>query len=92
MNKLQKLKKRAFENPKVKHEYDQLAEEFELIDTLLRMREQAGLTQEELANRMGTNKSNICRLERGNTNPSLSTLKKYAKACGFQITMDFHVA
>jgi transcriptional regulator with XRE-family HTH domain len=74
------------------YEYDQLAEEFELIHTLLAMREKSGLSQAELAQRMGTNKSSICRLEKGNTDPSLSTLKKYAKACGFQITMDFHPA
>ena len=44
-------------------------------------------TQDELANLMGTHKSNISRLETGNSNPSWKTLKKYAHACGFKITM-----
>lgn len=92
MSKLQQLKERALQNPDVRREYDALAEEFELIDKLLKMRESAGLTQDELARRMGTKKSNVSRLERGNTNPSWKTLKKYAHACGFQITMDFCAA
>ncbi|MEW8507454.1 MAG: helix-turn-helix transcriptional regulator [Candidatus Thiodiazotropha sp.] len=91
MSKLQQLKKRALQKPEVQREYDTLAEEFELIDKLLKMRSAAGLTQEELARRMGTKKSNISRLERGNTNPSWKTLKKYAHACGFEISMDFRV-
>ncbi|MCW8125646.1 helix-turn-helix domain-containing protein [Microbulbifer halophilus] len=92
MSELQKLKERALQTPEVRHEYDALEEEFELIDKLLKMRTAAGLTQEELAQRMGTQKSNICRLERGNTNPSWKVLKKYAHACGFEITVEFHAA
>lgn len=88
MSKLQQLKERALQNSSVRREYEALAEEFELIDKLLKMRESAGLTQDELARRMGTKKSNVCRLEKGNANPSWKTLKKYAHACGFQITMD----
>jgi transcriptional regulator with XRE-family HTH domain len=71
----------------VKHEYDQLEREFSLIDPLLSMRTQAGLTQEEVAQRMHTQKGNISRLEEGNANPSWSTLQKYAHACGFGLTL-----
>ncbi|MFC6632495.1 helix-turn-helix domain-containing protein [Microbulbifer taiwanensis] len=92
MSKLQKLKDRALQAPEVQREYDALEEEFELIDKLLKMRTAAGLTQEELAHRMGTKKSNICRLEKGNTNPSWKVLKKYAHACGFEISVEFHAA
>jgi len=90
MNKLQKLKERALQKPEVRLEYEALEEEFALINSLLKMRKSAGLTQEELARRMGTKKSNICRLERGNTNPNWNTLKKYSHACGFEITMGFN--
>lgn len=38
MSKLQQLKERAFQNPEVRYEYDALAEEFEFIDTLLKIR------------------------------------------------------
>ncbi|PID44317.1 MAG: XRE family transcriptional regulator [Gammaproteobacteria bacterium] len=92
MSKLQQLKARALQKPEVRQEYDALAEEFEFIDALLKMRTAAGLTQDELAHRMGTKKSNISRLEKGGTNPSWGTLKKYAHACGFELSMDFHPA
>jgi len=92
MSKLQQLKERALQKPKVHQEYEALAEEFEFIGALLKMRAAAGLTQDELARRMGTKKSNISRLEKGGTNPSWGTLKRYANACGFELSMDFHAA
>ena len=91
MNKLQKLKEHALQKQEVRREYEALAEEFEFIDTLIKMRSAAGLTQDELARRMGTQKSNISRLEKGG-NPSWATLRKYAHACGFQLSMGFHPA
>ena len=92
MSKLQQLKERALQQPEVRQEYNALSEEFEMIDKLLQIRSAAGLTQDEVARRMGTQKSNVCRLEKGNGNPSWNTLKKYAHACGFEITVDFHAA
>ena len=90
MSKLTQLKERALQKPEVLEEYNALAEEFELIDKQLNMRASAHLTQEELARKMGTHKSNICRLEKGGANPSWTTLKKYAHACGFEISLGFH--
>ena len=84
---LQKLKQRALTNPNVKAEYEKLESEFNLIDQLLSMRTKAGLTQEQVAERMQTQKSNISRLEKGNANPSWSTLLKYAHACGFELSL-----
>jgi DNA-binding XRE family transcriptional regulator len=92
MTNLQQLKERALKNPQVQREYDALAEEFEFIDALLKMRAAASLTQDELARRMGTKKSNISRLEKGGSNPSWGTLKKYAHACGFELSMNFNSA
>ncbi|WP_339805973.1 helix-turn-helix transcriptional regulator [uncultured Marinobacter sp.] len=85
---LHEFKKKALENEEVRKEYDALQDEFSLIDQLLTMRGKAGLTQEEVAERLGTNKSNISRLERGRSNPSWSTLNKYAAACGFGIRLE----
>lgn len=84
---LQKLKQRALANVEVKNEYDKLESEFSFIDQLLTMRTKAGLTQEQVAERMHTQKSNVSRLEKGNANPSWSTLQKYAHACGFELTL-----
>nr|WP_273208101.1 helix-turn-helix transcriptional regulator [Marinobacter subterrani] len=75
-------------NPEVRKEYDALQDEFNLIDQLVTMRTSAGLTQEEVANKLGTNKSNISRLEHGKGNPSWSTLNKYAAACGFRVKLE----
>ena len=84
---LQKLKQRALADTEVKAEYDVLENEFAFIDQLLSMRAQAGLTQAQVAEKMQTQKSNVSRLERGNANPSWSTLLKYAHACGFELTI-----
>jgi DNA-binding XRE family transcriptional regulator len=81
------LKNKAFQNPEVKAEYDLLESEFSLIDTLLTMRKKAGLTQDEVAKKLGTQRSNISRLEKGSTNPSWRTLQNYAHACGFELAM-----
>ncbi|WP_425642257.1 helix-turn-helix domain-containing protein [Marinomonas gallaica] len=85
---LKDLKQRALSNPEVRDEYNNLESEFSLIDQLLSMRTKAGLTQEQVAERMHTQKSNISRLERGNANPSWQTLLKYAKACGFELGLE----
>lgn len=54
---IESLKKRALRNPDVKAEYEALHDEFDLIDQLLTMRSQAGLTQEQVALRMNTQKA-----------------------------------
>ena len=57
-----------------------------VLDLLLKARHAAGLTQAEVAERMGTQPPAVARLERalatGKHSPSLATLRKYAKACG----------
>lgn len=72
------------DNPDVKAEYDALKDEFSLFDELLQARMNAGLTQAEVADRMGTKTPAIARLEAGGGNkqhsPSLTTLRKYADA------------
>lgn len=87
---LKKLKESALANPDVKAEYEKLEIEFSIIDQLLSMRTRAGLTQDEVARKMKTQKSNISRLERGSSNPSWSTLLKYAHACGFELSFTAH--
>jgi len=85
---LKALKKEAFKDKAVSDEYEKLAGEFEFIDQLISMRSKAGLTQDELAKRIGTAKSNISRLERGRGNPSWGTLQKYAQACGYRVKLE----
>ena len=73
--------------PGVRAEVERIErEEGELLDALLKARQEAGLTQAELAERMGTHAPAIARLERslatGKHSPSVATLRRYVKACG----------
>ncbi|MEZ5424231.1 MAG: helix-turn-helix transcriptional regulator [Pyrinomonadaceae bacterium] len=66
--------------------YDALELEYQLLDQMLRARSRAGLTQDAVAERMGTTKSAVSRLESaGKHTPSLSTLKRYARAVGCEL-------
>jgi transcriptional regulator with XRE-family HTH domain len=83
------IKSRALERPDVKTEYDRLGEEFALIDEFLKARASAGMSQAEIAKRMGTTQSAVARLEsgRGKHSPSLATLRKYAHALGCRLDL-----
>lgn len=74
------IKAELLADPEVKREYDALAPEFEFSAELLRARLRAGLSQAELAERMGTSQSAIARLESGQTLPSTKTLLRFADA------------
>ncbi len=63
--------------------HDALALEYQVANQMLKARSRAGLTQDAVAERMGTTKSAVSRLESaGKHTPSLATLKRYAKAVG----------
>lgn len=77
------------EDPAFKQEYEALEVEFSLFDELLRARQEAGLTQAEVAERMGTKASAVARLEAGGGSkkhsPSVATLRKYAEVVGHRL-------
>jgi transcriptional regulator with XRE-family HTH domain len=83
------LKERALKRADVKSEYERLDEEFTLLDEFLRARAAAGISQSEVAERMGTTQSAVARLEsgRGKHSPSLATLRKYARALGCSLDL-----
>ena len=82
MTELAALKARILANPEARAEYDAQALEFDLVRELIVVRNRAGLTQSELAERMQTTQSTIARLESGRTMPSMRTLARYAEATG----------
>jgi len=83
------VKSRALERADVRAEYNLLDEEFVLLDEFLKARAAAGITQAEIAERMGTTQSAIARLEsgRGKHSPSLATLRRYAHALGCRLDL-----
>lgn len=85
----EELKEEILANPEVKMEYDALEPEFQLILALLELRNEQNLSQQEIANRTGINRSDISRIEHGNANPSLKTMKRIAKALGKQLKISF---
>ena len=85
------FRKKALKNPAVKAEYEALSAVFEMKRRMIAMRMDAGVTQEELAKRLGTAKSNISRLESLNSDisPRLSTIEDYARALGYSARIEF---
>ena len=81
--------KESLKNPKIKAEYDKLQPEFALIQAVLDARVKKGVTQEELAKRIGTKQSVISRLESGRANPSVAFLKKLADALHSHLQIKF---
>lgn len=83
----EQLVEKILQRPGVKAELERLEqEEGTLLDALLKARQAAGLTQAEVAERMGTQAPAVARLERslatGKHSPSIATIRKYVKACG----------
>ena len=69
--------------------YDALEEEFALASALIEARARAGLTQDEVARRMGTTQAVVARLESGRVKPSTRTLERFAKATGSRLRITF---
>lgn len=74
------FKKEILKDRKVRESYAALQSEFDIIAALIRCRLERGVTQKELALRVGTKQSAIARLESGTYNPSIAFLKKVTRA------------
>jgi transcriptional regulator with XRE-family HTH domain len=88
---LKQFKARALARPEVKKAYDELDSEFAFLDEVLKARTESGLTQAEVAARVGTTQSAIARLESGASkhSPSIATLQRYASALGYRVEVHF---
>lgn len=78
--------------PEFKRAYNSLEDEFVLAAALIDARGQAGLSQEDVAGRMRTSQQTVSRLEGGRANPSLETLRRFAKATGTRLRISFEPA
>ena len=85
------FKAKALAAPEVQAEYVALSAAFEMKRSMIAMRKAAGLTQEQMAELLGTKKSNISRLESLSTDisPRLSTVEGYARVLGYSVRVEF---
>jgi len=84
---LKRFRARALRNPAVRRAYVELEDEFAFLGEVLKARARAGLTQTDVAERVGTTQSAIARLESGarKHSPSIATLQRYARALGYRV-------
>lgn len=83
--KLKDIEARLMNDEEFKLEYEKLKPRYELIAQVIDARNQLNMTQEELALRIGTQKSNISRFESGAHNPSLDFVIKIAHCLGKEV-------
>jgi ribosome-binding protein aMBF1 (putative translation factor) len=88
MTSLVKLKQRLLTNSGVQAEYDRLGPVYALVGAMVEARHQAGLTQEQVAERMGTTQSVVARLENAHHIPSFDLVTRYATALGRRVRFD----
>jgi len=81
------LRTKALANAEVKAEYEKLGDEFAFLDEFLKARAAQGLTQAQVALKIGTTQSAVARMESGSGkhSPSLATLTRYADALGCKL-------
>lgn len=82
MKTLKTLKAELLQDADTRAAYNAQAEEYAIARELIAARARAGLTQADVAQRMGTTQSTIARLEGGKAAPSLRSVQRYAHAVG----------
>jgi len=92
MSTLDELHDRWSRDGDYRESYDRLGPEFELARALVEARMRAGISQKEMAARMGTTQSAVARLESGRVPPSTRTLEKVALATGTRLRIRFDPA
>ena len=89
MTKVSDLHRKWMKSKEYRKAHEELAPEFALARAVIEARATAGLTQEQLAERMDTTQSVIARLESGRTRPSTHTLERLAAATGTRLKISF---
>ena len=89
MEEWSKVKKELLSNKRVYEEYKKLEPKYKLISQVIGVRVKKGISQKELARRMGTKQSAIARFESGNYNPTIEFLDRTAQALGTELVIGF---
>ena len=83
------FKKKILKNENVRKAYEELDPEYQLIREIVRCRTEQNMSQQDLADATGIDRSDISKLENGNANPSLRTIQKLAKGLGKKVAIEF---
>lgn len=82
------IKAELLGDEEAKKEYDALEPRYAIVSQIIEARKARNMTQADLAKKVGTQKSNISRLESGRYNPSLDLLIKVAKGLGMELKVE----
>lgn len=82
MKELKALKQEMLADTETRSAYDAMTDEFAIVRELVAARARAGLSQSEVAQRMGTTQSAVARMESGKRLPSMRTVERFAEAVG----------
>ncbi|MDD4624947.1 MAG: helix-turn-helix transcriptional regulator [Candidatus Paceibacterota bacterium] len=85
----QKYLASQLKDPEFKKYYDEYGKQLEISYQILKLRKKKGISQAELAKKIGTKQSNIARIEAGKQNFSINTLEKIAKVFDRSLKIDF---
>jgi len=73
--------------PEIRKEYEALKPKYDMVRILIKRRSKLGMSQTELARRIGTRQPAISRLEKGDYNTTLNTLFRVTEALGLDISL-----
>lgn len=89
MSDLKDYLNKQLENPEFRREWDDLESEFNIMQAMIDARKSRNMTQKELAEKTGIDQSDISKIETGNANPALSTLKRLAEGMDMVLKLEF---
>ena len=84
-----RIRDRRLAEPAAKAGYERARRAFELGEEVRRLREATGLTQLELARRIGSTQPAVARLEAGGVAPTIETLERIAAALDLELAVRF---
>ena len=85
MKNFNDFKIELLKNKETAREYERLAPRYRIISEIIAARNKKGMTQKEMADKIGTKQSAIARFESGNGNPTLGLLEKLGGVLGFRL-------
>ncbi|MCL2035835.1 MAG: helix-turn-helix domain-containing protein [Oscillospiraceae bacterium] len=89
MSEWKEFREEMLKDPEVKKEYEAFAPEFAIIHAIIEARKNSGITQKQLSEKSGIAQGDISKIENGNANPSLGTLKRLAAGMDMQLKLEF---